>query len=117
MILPGNLFSHLPDDSAHEHFQDLLRLPGVRVERIVSHGQITPVGEWYDQSWDEWVLVLKGAARIRLESEKDEIPLGEGDHLYLPAHCRHRVEWTSPGEPTIWLAIHLSENTEGGGNG
>jgi cupin 2 domain-containing protein len=24
----------------------------------------------------------------------------------IPAHLRHRVEWTTPVEPTVWLAIH-----------
>jgi len=23
----------------------------------------------------------------------------------LPAKCRHRVDWTDPDEPTVWLAV------------
>ena len=33
----------------------------IRVERIVSNGQVTPEGEWYDQDLDEWCLRAKPA--------------------------------------------------------
>ncbi|MBK5199564.1 MAG: cupin domain-containing protein [Methyloceanibacter sp.] len=86
----------------------LLERPGVRIERIVSTGQVTPDGQWYDQVADEWVLVVAGAARLRIEGEDEDRELGEGDWIVLPAHCRHRVTWTREEPPTVWLAIHVA---------
>lgn len=80
--------------------------PGARLERIVSRGQATPDGEWYDQDANEWVVLLRGAAALRFEDEPEPRVLGPGDWLDIPAHRRHRVEWTAPDEPTIWLALH-----------
>ena len=65
---------------------------GVRLQRIVSFGQASPDGFWYDQAETEWVTVLTGRARIRIADQVDEIALGAGDTLLLPARCRHRVE-------------------------
>ncbi len=95
----------LPPAGLDEAFETLLERPDVRVERIVSWGHTTEI-DWYDQAWDEWVLVLAGAARLRIEGGPEHV-LGAGDSLMLPAHCRHRVEWTTPDGPTVWLAIHL----------
>lgn len=104
--LPSNLLQSLPPAAGAEVFEDLLRGDGLRVERIVSTGQCTPPGQWYDQAWDEWVLLLAGGARLQLEGEAGPRELRPGDHLFLPAHRRHRVEWTDPERPTVWLAIH-----------
>jgi len=107
----GNLLTELPDSpSTGEQFLPLWQRPGLRVERIVSHGHTTPEGQWYDQDADEWVLVVRGAARLRIEGRDDLVELREGDWLLLPAHCRHRVEWTMPEGPTIWLAIHVTSD-------
>ncbi len=103
----GDLFADLPDASAEERFDSLLAKPGVRVLRIVSSGQATPEGEWYDQDGDEWVVVLRGAAAVLIEGETKPRELGPGNYLHLPAHCRHRVTFTSADEPTIWLAVHI----------
>src|SRR5262249_33715613 len=92
-----------------EEFVAVWRRPGLIVERIVSNGQATPAGDWYDQAWDEWVLVVRGAARPRIEGQDDPNHLGGGDWLLRPAHRRHRVEWTAPDGPTVWLAIHAGE--------
>jgi len=92
---------------AGECFEDLLARPGVRIERIVSSGQSTPPGEWMDQAWDEWVLLAAGRAGLTLEGEPSLI-LEPGDHLLIPAHRRHRVDWTQT--PTVWLAVHLEEH-------
>jgi cupin 2 domain-containing protein len=91
---------------AQELVEELVRTPTARLERIVSRGHRTPDGEWYDQEWDEWVVVLAGAARLRIEGEADEVALRPGDSLVLPAHVRHRVEWTDPDADTVWLALH-----------
>lgn len=95
-------------DLDEEFFETLLQRPGVRVERIVSRGQTTPAGEWYDQAWDEWVLLLAGEALLQLDGENAPRRLRPGDSLLLPAHCRHRVAWTAADEQTVWLALHLS---------
>jgi cupin 2 domain-containing protein len=106
-IVNGNLLADLPDASSGEVFQTLMEQDGVRIERIISHGQATPEGEWYDQKWDEWVLLLSGEAGILIVGEAKPRILGAGDHLLLPAHCRHRVLWTAPDRTTIWLAVHV----------
>lgn len=103
-----NLFAAIDREHPEELFETLLQTPGVRVERIVSTGQTTPPGEWYDQTDDEWVALLSGAARLRFESPAAEHALNPGDCLLIPAHCRHRVEWTSLDEPTVWLALHIA---------
>ena len=64
-MLP-NLFTNLPAHWPEELFTTLLQTPGLRIERIVSHGHQSPDGFWYDQPIGEWVIVLKGAARIEL---------------------------------------------------
>ncbi|MCW5697577.1 MAG: cupin domain-containing protein [Bauldia sp.] len=88
-----------------ETFSALFERPGVRVERIVSTGgHASPPGFWYDQAEDEWVLVLSGTARIAFDDGR-ELTLGPGDHVTLPAHQRHRVSWTDPATPTVWLAV------------
>ena len=109
MVTTGNLFADLPAMSESEHNTDLLRARGVRIERIVSHGQASPPGFWYDQDWDEWVVLLAGAAALRFDGEAAPRSLVAGDHVNIPAHARHRVEWTDPHEPTVWLAVHIGE--------
>ncbi len=99
----------LPPPLRDEQFTPLLNSPPVRIERIVSHGQISPPGFWYDQEEGEWVMVLSGAARLLIEGAEAAIELGPGDFVNIPAHQRHRVEWTTPDEPTIWLAVFYEE--------
>lgn len=79
----------------------------MRIERIVSTGQVAAEGEWYDQASDEFVLVVAGAARLRIEGEPEDRKLDEGDWILLPAHCCHRVTWTRADPPTVWLAVHF----------
>jgi len=104
MIRAGNLLRALPDAGAGEVFESLAAGGACRLLRIVSEGQATQAGEWYDQDEDEWVLLVSGAAGLRIEGEAGVRRLGPGDWLLLPAHCRHRVEWTEA--PTVWLALH-----------
>ena len=103
----GNLLALLPAAGPDEVVTALLARPGLTVERIVSHGHASPPGFWYDQPLAEWVLVLAGAARIAFEGEAKERELGIGDYIEIAAHRRHRVEWTDPSQPTVWLAIHF----------
>lgn len=107
----SNLFDDVPRALPAERTDVLLDTPGVRLERIVSTGHATPPGEWYDQDRDEWVVVLRGRARVRIEGEAEDRTLSVGDHLLLRAHVRHRVEWTDPAEPTIWLALFFTAST------
>ncbi len=102
----NNIYAHIPRALGEELLQTICRGGSFRLERIVSKGHATPADEWYDQDWDEWVIVLSGHARLRLEGEEVLIELGPGDYLHLPAHRRHRVEWTSLEEETVWLALH-----------
>ena len=106
MEFSGNIFdlNGLKTGSG-EVFEDLLNNGNLRVERIISSGQVTPEGTWYDQEQDEWVIVLKGQAVLELEG-KDPLTLDPGDYLLLPAHCRHRVIFTTESPECIWLAIH-----------
>ncbi len=96
-----------------EVFETLLERPGLRLERIVSRGQVTPPGQWYDQEQEEWVAVIAGCAHLRIEGHGALLVLKPGDSVYLPPHCRHRVEWTATDEVTVWLALHswLSTHT------
>src|SRR4051812_24077538 len=103
-----NLFSDLPQHLPGELFTTLLEAPSVRIERIVSHGHASPEGFWFDQDQDEWVIVLKGAARLQFDDDEQPVEMKPGDYLNIPAHKRHRVDWTTPDEPTIWLAVHYS---------
>jgi len=98
-----NLFADLPTQLPDELCTTLLEAANVRIERIVSHGHASPEGFWYDQDQHEWVVVLKGAARLRVENEIVEMK--PGDFINILAHKKHRVEWTTPDEPTIWLAV------------
>lgn len=107
MTKTRNLLQDLPPAAPGEAFEALLQRRNVTLERIVSRGQTTPDGEWYDQDRDEWVLLLSGAARLLIEGE-GETALGPGDTLLLPAHRRHRVTWTDPTRPTVWLTLHVA---------
>lgn len=103
----GNIFSGMPLDNSEEEFSTLLNSENIRIERIVSYGQVTPEGEWYDQKRDEWVLLLEGSAELLLADASAPLKMRAGDYLLLPARCRHRVIWTDPDRPTIWLAVHF----------
>ncbi len=102
-----NLFSDVPLNLPDELFTALIETGTVRISRIVSHGHASPDGFWYDQDEHEWVIVLKGAARLRFGD--GEIEMKPGDFVNIPARKRHRVEWTTPDEPTVWLAVYYRE--------
>jgi cupin 2 domain-containing protein len=102
-----NLFADLPKQLPEELVTTLLDASGVRIERIVSQGHASPPGLWYDQGQHEWVVVLKGAARLQFEDGMVEMK--PGDSINIPAHKKHRVDWTTPDEPTIWLGVRYGE--------
>ena len=106
MLRSGNIFASLAASPDREETSLLAEFPGARVERIVSNGQASPPGFWYDQNWTEWVIVLAGSAGLLIEGEEAPRVLRAGDYLEIPANVRHRVEWTEAGAPTVWLAVH-----------
>ncbi|MEQ8346982.1 MAG: cupin domain-containing protein [Sneathiellaceae bacterium] len=90
--------------SDSELVEELAGRPGLRIERIVSQGQASPPGFWYDQAEDEWVALLSGAARLEFADGRVR-EMAAGDHVLLPAGLRHRVAWTDPGRQSVWLAV------------
>ncbi len=105
--MTSNLLTDFPSNLPEELFTSLLETTDLRIERIVSHGHSSPDGFWYDQDQHEWVLVLRGAARLSIEGEIKE--LKPGDYVHILAHQKHRVEWTATDEPTVWLAVFYGE--------
>jgi cupin 2 domain-containing protein len=100
-----NLLRDIPDARAGEITEAIVGAPGIRIDRIVSLGQASPSGFWYDQAETEWVLLLAGAARLRFADEPKARSLGPGDWVEIAPHRRHRVDWTDPAKPTVWLAV------------
>ena len=98
-----NLLQPLPTRLDAEIFETVMAAPGLRVERILSQGQSSPPDVWYDQDEAEWVVVLQGRARLQFETGM--VALAAGDALNIPAHVRHRVDWTDPDQVTVWLAV------------
>jgi cupin 2 domain-containing protein len=103
----SNIFNNIPDQLPEELIECIFKRNNIQIERIVSKGHITPAGQWYDQDWDEWVILLQGQAIIFYEKDNQTFHLNAGDYLLIPSHTRHRVEWTPPNINTIWLAINL----------
>ena len=107
MEYPANLFADLPAHLPAELVTKLLDTAGVRIERIISHSHASPADFWYDQPQHEWVIVLKGAARLQFEDGMVEMK--PGDFVNIPAFKKHRVDWTTPDEPTVWLGVRYGE--------
>jgi cupin 2 domain-containing protein len=99
-----NLLRDLPPSGAGEVVERLAGGEAVRIERIVSRGEASPAGFWYDQDEAEFVLVLSGAARLRF-ADGELMALGPGDWADIAPHRRHRVDWTDAVQPTVWLAV------------
>lgn len=106
-IKTGNLLDGLSETLSEEQFSTLVEGGGYRLVRIVSTGQSSPPGFWYDQEEAEWVVVLRGRARLLIEGDAAAHDLSAGDHVLIPAHVRHRVDWTDPDQPTVWLALYF----------
>jgi len=104
-IICGNLYKSLPKDLSNEVFTEIVQGENIKIERIVSKGHISPESGWYDQDDNEWVIVLKGEAKLSFKNNKD-IHLVAGSHINIPAHTKHKVIWTKPDTETIWLAVH-----------
>jgi len=103
-----NILADLPSALTGEVFDTMVDSAAVRIERIVSNGHSTPENEWYDQEQAEWVLLLAGSAELLFADALEPQRLVAGDHLLIPAGCRHRVTWTDPTVKTVWLAVHFA---------
>lgn len=100
-----NIYSSIPVDIPKELIQDILTAGSFKIERIVSKGHSSPEGFWYDQDQNEWVLLLKGSAGLMFEGTDEIFELKPGDYVNIPAHLKHRVEWTDPDTETVWVAV------------
>ncbi len=112
-LTAGNLFADIPEPSPEEQIVTLASAPGVAIERIISTGQASPPDFWYDQPHAEWVLLVSGAAALFFENEAEPRLLKPGDYLLIAPHQRHRVVFTDPAQPTIWLAVHFVASQSG----
>lgn len=104
------LLHNLPNAADSEVFETLLQHPQVRIERIVSHGQCSPDGFWYDQDEHEWVLLLQGSAELQFDQPATHLKLQPGDAIHIPAHQRHRVIATAANQDTVWLAVFYRDS-------
>lgn len=111
-MMHGRLLEALPEEGgAGEETVALWSGAGVRIERIVSNGQVSPPGFWYDQEQDEWVMILKGSAELEFEDGRCH-EMAAGYWIMIPAHVRHRVAWTCEEGPTVWLTVHCAASRQ-----
>lgn len=108
-MITSNLFTGIPDSNANEIFETLASANNLKLERIISSGQVTPDGDWLDQDFNEWVILLSGSAKILFEGEDMDTVLLPGDYILIPAHKKHRVTWTDKRQKTVWLALHYKD--------
>ena len=103
-----NIFKNIPENLPEELIEKISgdTEKDIKIERIVSRGQASPPGFWYDQDKNEFVIVLEGKARLRFKEDDTVLELLKGDYIDIPAHTLHRVEWTSEEEDTVWLTVH-----------
>lgn len=100
-----NIFQHIHKEISEELFENILTTENLRIERIVSKGHSTADNQWYDQDEHEWVMVLKGEAKLEFTDHRI-VHLEAGSHINIPAHTRHKVAWTKPDTETLWLAVY-----------
>lgn len=98
-----NIFDNINLDKNSEEFIEILKSDKIKIERIVSNGQVSPKDFWYEQEESEFVLLIDGEAILEFESR--EVKLQKGDFINIKAKEKHRVKYTSKEQTTIWLAI------------
>lgn len=103
----NNFFDYLPHEVPEEIFECLIDSKSIKIEKIISKGQITADNAYYNQDRNEWLILLQGEAIISFKEPLKEISMNVGDYLLIPAHQLHRVEWTPTDKITLWLAIHF----------
>ena len=109
VIVSTNIFADLPQHLPEEIVSTLIRAADVRIERILLQRPCLGRHFWYNQPQHEWVIVLKGGARFRFEGEDRTVETRPGDFINIPAHKNHRVEWTTPDGPTVWLGVRYGD--------
>lgn len=102
-----NLFENIKIDKKAEQFISLFENKNIKIEKIVSNGQISAKDFWYEQEENEFVLLLDGYAIIEFEDE--QIELNKGDFINIKSYKKHRVKYTCEEKPTIWLAIYYKD--------
>jgi cupin 2 domain-containing protein len=115
-VRSGNIYSAAPKILPEEFSEALVDSGKVRIERIISHSNSSPEGFWYDQEDSEWVMVLEGEAGLKIEGKEELLVLKPGDWVDIPAHVKHRVEWTDKSSRTVWLAVFYQEGTRDPGD-
>lgn len=100
-----NLFKSLPEEMEDELFTEIINGKNIKIQSIVSKGHISPESGWYDQDDNEWLVVLRGEAKLSFENSNN-VHLVAGSHLNIPAHTKHKVIWTAPNIETVWLVVH-----------
>ena len=105
----GNIYQNIPGDLPEEMFEVIAEGKVVKIERIISRGHTTDSDFMYDQDQNEWVIILRGEALLRFEGEETLLHMKEGSYVNIPAHVRHRVEWTSEKQDTVWLAVFYDQ--------
>jgi cupin 2 domain-containing protein len=105
-INSGNVFSNIPHYMGDEVFDTILAFDGFEIKRIISKGHQSHPDYWYDQERNEWVMVLNGSAALKFKNGDNVVEMMPGSYVHIPAHCKHRVEWTDPDVETIWLAVY-----------
>jgi len=102
-----NLLKNIPTNLPKELFETLVKNDHINIERIISKGHTSPEEGWYDQGKNEFVLLLKGAARLEFEDGR-VVSIGVGDWLEILARVKHRIVWTEPEGETVWVAVHYN---------
>ena len=103
-----NIFANIPPSLPEELFEQIVQQNNILIERIVSKGHHTAQEHWYNQTVDEWVILLQGQATLLFENGQQLIELSAGDYVFIPAHTKHKVVWTLPEFNTVWLAVHIN---------
>ncbi len=101
-----NLFQDIPAELPKELIEVIASSDCVRIERIVSRGQASEPGFWFDQNTTEFVVLLAGQARLQFQTRAEPVTLLPGDYLTIAPGEKHRVTWTHPEAETVWLAVH-----------
>jgi cupin 2 domain-containing protein len=105
-IIVKNIFDYQQfRNKKYEVFENIIEDKDIKIERIISSGQITPKNKWLKDSRGEWVILLRGKAELLFKSE-DKLLLKKGDYLLIPSNTEHKVTYTSKKPHCIWLAIY-----------
>ena len=45
-----------------------------------------------------------------MQFEDRMVEMMPGDFVNIPAFKKHRVDWTTPSEPTVWLGVRYGDH-------